>query len=62
MTDIDTALAASRDAVDEMIRAGLQSGAAWNAASRSLGAPNWTPVVESGTLPCTHVTSGSKRW
>lgn len=31
MADIDTALAASRDAVDEMIRAGEQSGAAWNA-------------------------------
>ena len=30
MADIDTALAASRDALDQMIRAGEQSGAAWN--------------------------------
>jgi hypothetical protein len=29
MTEIDTALAASRDAADELIRAGEQSGAAW---------------------------------
>ena len=31
LADIDTALAANRDAVEEMIRAGEQSGAAWNA-------------------------------
>jgi hypothetical protein len=31
MAEIDTALAASRQAVDELIRAGEQSGAAWNA-------------------------------
>jgi hypothetical protein len=29
MADIDTALAASRDAVNQLIRAGEQSGAAW---------------------------------
>ena len=29
MAEIDTALAASRDAVDQLIRAGEQSGAAW---------------------------------
>jgi hypothetical protein len=45
MADIDTALAASRDAVDEMIRAGEQSGAAWNA-PRAPG--KWSPsqIVE----------------
>ena len=45
MADIDTALAASRDAVDQMIRAGEQSGAAWNA-PRAPG--KWSPsqVVE----------------
>ena len=45
MTDVDTALAASRDAVDEMIRAGQQSGAAWNA-PRAPG--KWSPsqIVE----------------
>ena len=45
MADIDTALAANRDAVDQMIRAGEQSGAAWNA-PRAPG--KWSPsqVVE----------------
>ena len=45
MAEIDAALAASRDAVDEMIRAGEQSGAAWNA-PRAPG--KWSPsqVVE----------------
>ena len=45
MTDIDTALAANRDAVEQMIRAGEQSGAAWNA-PRAPG--KWSPsqVVE----------------
>jgi DinB superfamily len=45
MADIDTALAASRDAVDQMIRAGEQSGAAWNA-PRAPG--KWSPsqIVE----------------
>ena len=45
MADIYTALAASRDAVDEMIRASEQSGAAWNA-PRAPG--KWSPsqIVE----------------
>ena len=45
MADIDTALAANRDAVDEMIRAGEQSGAAW-IAPRAPG--KWSPsqIVE----------------
>ena len=45
MADIDTALAASRDAVDQMIRAGEQSGAAWTA-PRAPG--KWSPsqIVE----------------
>ena len=45
MADIDTALAASRDAVEEMSRAGEQSGAAWNA-PRAPG--KWSPsqIVE----------------
>jgi hypothetical protein len=45
MADIDTALAASRDAVEQMIRAGEQSGAAWSA-PRAPG--KWSPsqVVE----------------
>jgi hypothetical protein len=45
MADIHTALAASRDAVEEMIRAGEQSGAAWNVA-RAPG--KWSPsqIVE----------------
>lgn len=45
MAEIDTALAASQDAVDEMIRAGEQSGAAWNA-PRAPG--KWSPsqIVE----------------
>src|SRR5690349_10206443 len=45
MSDIDTGLAASRDAVDEMIRAGEQSGAAW-IAPRAPG--KWSPsqIVE----------------
>ena len=45
MADIDTALAASRDAVDQMIRAGEQSGAAW-IAPRAPG--KWSPsqIVE----------------
>lgn len=45
MAEINTALAASRDAVDEMIRAGEQSGAAWNA-PRAPG--KWSPsqIVE----------------
>ena len=45
MADIDTALAASQDAVDQMIRAGEQSGAGWNA-PRAPG--KWSPsqVVE----------------
>ncbi|HEY7188295.1 MAG TPA: DinB family protein [Vicinamibacterales bacterium] len=45
MADIDTALAASRDAVDEMIRAGEQSGTAWST-PRAPG--KWSPsqVVE----------------
>jgi hypothetical protein len=30
MKEIDTALAANRDAVEQLIRAGEQSGAAWN--------------------------------
>jgi len=45
MADIDTALAANRDAVDQMIRAGEQSGADWSA-PRAPG--KWSPsqVVE----------------
>ena len=45
MADIDTALAASRDAVDQLIRAGEQSGAAWTA-PRAPG--KWSPsqIVE----------------
>ena len=45
MADINTALAANRDAVDEMIRAGEQSGAAWNAPH---AAGKWSPsqIVE----------------
>jgi len=45
MADIDTALAASRDAVDQLIRAGEQSGGAW-IASRAPG--KWSPsqIVE----------------
>ena len=45
MADIDTALAASRDAVEQLIRAGEQSGAAWNA-PRAPG--KWSPsqIVE----------------
>ena len=45
MAVIDTALAASRDAVDQLIRAGEQSGAAWNA-PRAPG--KWSPsqIVE----------------
>ena len=50
MADIDTALAASRDAVEQMIRAGEQSAAAWNT-PRAPG--KWSPsqVVE-------HIASG----
>ena len=40
MADIDTALAANRDAVEQMIRAGEQSGAAWSA-PRAPG--KWSP-------------------
>jgi len=45
MADIDTALAANRDAVDQMIRAAEQSGAAWST-PRAPG--KWSPsqVVE----------------
>ena len=45
MAEIDTALAASRDAVDQMIRPGEQSGAAW-IAPRAPG--KWSPsqIVE----------------
>lgn len=45
MADIDTALAASRDAVDQLIRAGEQSGAAWST-PRAPG--KWSPsqIVE----------------
>ena len=45
MAEIDTALAASRDAVDQLIRAGEQSGAAW-IAPRAPG--KWSPsqIVE----------------
>ena len=45
MADIDTTLAANRDAVEQMIRAGEQSGAAWNA-PRAPG--KWSPsqIVE----------------
>ena len=45
MADIDTALVASRDAVEQLIRAGEQSGAAW-LAPRAPG--KWSPsqVVE----------------
>ena len=40
MAEIDTVLAASRDAVDQLIRAGEQSGAAW-LAPRAPG--KWSP-------------------
>ena len=45
MADIDTTLAASRDAVEQLIRAGEQSGAAW-IAPRAPG--KWSPsqIVE----------------
>lgn len=45
MADIDTALAANRDAVEQLIRAGEQSGAAWNV-PRAPG--KWSPsqIVE----------------
>jgi hypothetical protein len=45
VAEIDTALAASRDAVDQLIRAGEQSGAAWTA-PRAPG--KWSPsqIVE----------------
>jgi len=45
MAEIDRALAASRDAVDQMIRAGEQSGAAWLA---PCAAGKWSPsqIVE----------------
>lgn len=45
MADIDTALAANRDAVELLIRAGEQSGAAWNV-PRAPG--KWSPsqIVE----------------
>ena len=45
MAGIDTALAASRDAIDQLIRAGEQSGAAW-IAPRAPG--KWSPsqIVE----------------
>ena len=45
MAEIDTALAASREAVDELIRAGEQSGAAWST-PRAPG--KWSPsqIVE----------------
>src|SRR2546421_673347 len=45
MADIDTALAASRDAADQLIRAGEQSGASWTA-PRAPG--KWSPsqIVE----------------
>jgi len=45
MAEIDTALAASRDAVDELIRAGEQSGAGWSV-QRAPG--KWSPsqIVE----------------
>ena len=45
MTDIDTALAANRDAVEQLIRAGEQSGAAWTI-PRAPG--KWSPsqIVE----------------
>jgi hypothetical protein len=45
MTEIDTALAANRDAVEQLIRAGEQSGAAW---STPRAAGKWSPsqVVE----------------
>src|SRR4029453_815855 len=60
MADIDTALAASRDAVDQMIRAGEQSGAAWNA-PRAPG--KWSPsqVVEHiarGLDEATNIAAG----
>ena len=60
MAEIDAALAASRDAVDEMIRAGEQSGAAWNA-PRAPG--KWSPsqVVEHiarGLDEATNVAAG----
>lgn len=40
MADIDTALAANRDAIEQLIRAGEQSGAAW-IAPRAPG--KWSP-------------------
>ena len=45
MAEIDTALAANRDAVEQLIRAGEQSGAAW-IAPRAPG--KWSPsqIVE----------------
>src|SRR5215472_7692397 len=45
MTDIDTALAANRDAIEQLIRAGEQSGATW-LAPRAPG--KWSPsqIVE----------------
>jgi DinB superfamily len=45
MTEIDTALAANRDAVEQLIRAGEQSGAAWST-PRAPG--KWSPsqIVE----------------
>jgi hypothetical protein len=45
MAEIDTVLAANRDAVEQLMRAGEQSGAAWNAA-RAPG--KWSPsqIVE----------------
>jgi DinB family protein len=45
MAEIDTALAASKDAVDELVLAGERTGAGW-AASRAPG--KWTPsqIVE----------------
>ncbi|HUK37362.1 MAG TPA: DinB family protein [Vicinamibacterales bacterium] len=49
MAEINTALAANRDAVDELIRAGEQSGAAWTAPC----APGkWSPsqIVEHVAL------------
>jgi hypothetical protein len=45
MADIDTALAASRDAVEQLIRAGEQSGAAWTA-PRAPGKWSSSQVVE----------------
>lgn len=45
MAEIDTALAASRDAVDQLIRAGEQPGAAW-IASRAPGKWSQSQIVE----------------